>query len=763
MRLQFPTEVFKTTMDSREAIPKTSQQGSRLPRASGKFISNVLTLMTGNGLSQLINIAGTLLLAHLFAPEAFGSFALFVTLVSFLSVLGGGRYELAIMLPEKDEEAANILLLAILVLTGVAGLSLVVVALFHSPVARLLGDERLRLWLWAAPLAQFINGLYQVQGVWFGRMKRFRSVATARVFQAAGTAIAQLALLLVRSGGFALVGGWIIGQSMGSLYLLSQLVYNDGKFLWQARDWAVVRRSVGLYRNFPIYKAPHSFVSNASSQLVIVILRMFADLNLVGLYSMAARAVYLPVTLIASSMNDVFYEKAATELKQGGLERFVTRLLRIQLVLAAPLLVLVAFDAKLIFGFVLGPKWVAAGGYAAIIAFLSFLYFLTSWLDRLFDVRGRQKICLILEVAGNVVSLGSLAVMLKLHPQNAALAIGVYVVSQMTVNIIWLVFAYRVAEFGMRGLTLLLRDAFVSLGLAALFVGAIHFFLRGWPAFFLSAAVALCMIAISFVRYVSTGAALSTTTELFPQFFSDQDTNLKGRDEEEFRRAQACELKTLLPSRTPGRVLEIGCGDGGLFPYLEIPAENYKGIDFSPQFIERFQSTYPQVQLECAEGSSYLDRSTQYDVILTDAIVQHFDRSMLERHLQNAHRMIAENGQLIWASIPQRKHRSAYDAGKWSTSGRSSLRFLKSWVGRILGMDAMGYWYEPAEIAALAGKYGFQAQFVLSNNSPYRFHAILRKRLVSAEEKQGNQISNICTVGRDDSDELSRRTNFVRS
>ena len=737
MGFQFPRGVFKRTMVSPAAIPQNARQDSRLPRASGKFMSNVLTLITGNGLSQLINIAGTLLLARLFAPEAFGSFALFVTMVSFLSVLGGGRYELAIMLPEKDEEAANILFLAVLVLSGVAGVSLLMVALFHTPVARILGDERLRLWLWAAPVALFVNGMYQVQGVWFGRMKRFRRLAIARVLQSLGTVVGQLGLLLVHSGGFALVGGWVIGQFIGSVSLLFQLCFRDGSFLWQARDWAAIREAVGKYRNFPVYKAPHSFVSNASSQLVIVILRMFADLNLVGLYSMATRAVYLPVSLIASSMNDVFYEKAATELQRGVLERFVTRLLRIQLVLAAPLLVLVAFDAKLIFGFVLGPKWVAAGSFAAILAFLSFLYFLTSWLDRLFDVRGRQKLCLILEVTGNLVALGGLALALKWRAQDAPLAIGVYVVLQIVFSIIWLVFAYHVADFGMKGLTLLLRDAVTSIGLATLLVGTIHFFLHGWTAFFVSVAVALCMVAVSFVRYVSTGVALSSTTERFRQFWADQDSTLNGRNDEEFRRAQAYELKTLFPTETPARVLEIGCGDGGLFPYLEIPAENYKGIDFSPQFIERFQATYPAVQLECAEGASYLDREAQYDIILTDGIVQHFDRSMLEEHLQNARHMMSGNGQLIWGSIPQRNHRSKYDAGKWSASGKSSLtQLFKSRAGRLLGMDAMGYWYEPAEIAALARKYGFHARFVLSNTSPYRFHAILRRQLVGAEEKQ---------------------------
>jgi len=289
---------------------------------------------------------------------------------------------------------------------------------------------------------------------------------------------------------------------------------------------------------------------------------------------------------------------------------------------------------------------------------------------------------------------------------------------------------------------MLLRDAVVSIGLATTFVGTIHVFLHGWGAFLVSAAVALCMVAVSFVRYVSTGTALSSTLERFRQFWADQSTTLNGRHDEEFRRAQARELKSLFPIWVPGRVLEIGCGDGELFPFLEIPAENYKGIDFTPQFIERFQAAHPGVQLECADGAAFLDRQAQYDLILSNGVVQHFDRAMLELHLQNACRMIGENGQMILGAIPQRRHRRKYDAGKWSADGRTTLtRFIKSWVGRMLGMDAMGYWYEPSEIAALARKYGFHARFVLSNASPYRFHAVLRKRLVVAEKKRKDQIS----------------------
>src|SRR5579863_868189 len=310
------TEVPEMATEVPENVLADSHKNIHLPRASGRFISHVLTMITGNGVSQLINVVGTLLLARLFVPEAFGAFALFVTVVSFFSVLGGARYELAIMLPERDAEAANVLLLSVLALCGICGISFLLVALFHSDVARLLGDAQLGLWLWAAPLAIFVNALYSILCVWFGRVKRFRKTASTRVWQSLAIILGQLAFLHFSRGGFALVGGWVLGQTVGTLILTARFLYDDGAFVWRARDWAMVRESAARYLNFPVYKAPYSFVANASSQLVFVILRLFASLNVVGFYSLAARAVYLPVTLIASSMNDVFYEKAATELKQ---------------------------------------------------------------------------------------------------------------------------------------------------------------------------------------------------------------------------------------------------------------------------------------------------------------------------------------------------------------------------------------------------------------------------------------------------------------
>src|SRR6202044_617592 len=96
----------------------------RIVREKGSFLSHVATLVTGTAISQAITFAAMLVLTRLFAPDAFGLLAVFMTIVSLFSVLGGARYELAIMLPEEDHEAANVFHVATLVLAAICVLSL---------------------------------------------------------------------------------------------------------------------------------------------------------------------------------------------------------------------------------------------------------------------------------------------------------------------------------------------------------------------------------------------------------------------------------------------------------------------------------------------------------------------------------------------------------------------------------------------------------------------------------------------------------------
>jgi O-antigen/teichoic acid export membrane protein len=74
-------------------------------KPKSEFTRNVLTLMTGTTIAQVIPIAISPILTRLYSPEDFGEFALFIAIASIFGFIANGRYEMALMLPKKDENA----------------------------------------------------------------------------------------------------------------------------------------------------------------------------------------------------------------------------------------------------------------------------------------------------------------------------------------------------------------------------------------------------------------------------------------------------------------------------------------------------------------------------------------------------------------------------------------------------------------------------------------------------------------------------------
>jgi cyclopropane fatty-acyl-phospholipid synthase-like methyltransferase len=124
-------------------------------------------------------------------------------------------------------------------------------------------------------------------------------------------------------------------------------------------------------------------------------------------------------------------------------------------------------------------------------------------------------------------------------------------------------------------------------------------------------------------------------------------------------------------------------------------------------------------------------------LIFSHGVVQHFDQEMLHRHFQNARSMMNEDSVLVCASVLDRARRGRYEAGLYNKGIASrAIRFCKSLVHRILGMDVMGYWYSREEFARIANANGFEASFSESLTFPYRFHATLRPKISRTSRRE---------------------------
>lgn len=217
------------------------------------------------------------------------------------------------------------------------------------------------------------------------------------------------------------------------------------------------------------------------------------------------------------------------------------------------------------------------------------------------------------------------------------------------------------------------------------------------------------------------------TIEKWRAYWSDKTLPEHDPDTPEFYRFHARELRLLFDEKPPRRVLEIGCGNGALYPLLGFDHTKYRGVDFSPSMLAIFKSRHPEVNLGCEEVSSYIDTKNKYDLIFSNAVVQNLDRVMLDSHFACARAMVHKESLFVCGSIPWKALRWRYFGGSIPGSMPVKLLSLPFRLLRIaLFGDPVGYWYHPREIAQLAERHGFSAKFYGSIAYMHRFHAVMR-------------------------------------
>ena len=157
-----------------------------------EFGRNVLTLMTGSSLAQILPILLIPVLTRLFSPEEFGLYALYMSIITFLLVLSAGRYEQAIVLPVEDRDAINVLGLAFKILFYFTGLLILILLLFKSQLEQFINKPILDNWLWLLPFCVFFASAYKILSFWSIRKKQFKNTSASVITHTAGRMTTQV-------------------------------------------------------------------------------------------------------------------------------------------------------------------------------------------------------------------------------------------------------------------------------------------------------------------------------------------------------------------------------------------------------------------------------------------------------------------------------------------------------------------------------------------------------------------------------------------
>jgi len=362
-----------------------------------RFSKDVLTLVSGTTVALIITTLASPIITRLYGPEAFGLVALFTSITGILGVIVCLRYELAIVLPKSDEEAANIFGLCMLLVVVVSIAIIPPLIIFQQPIVLFLNAPQLGQFFWLIPPTLMISGTFLALNYWNTRTKQFKRLSIARISSSVSSTGTQLgAGFLGYATGGVLIYANIFGQLISTSVLGLQIMRDHLSFFKQSISWKGMVEVFRRYSNFPKYDVWSALINTISWQVPVLLLSSFFSTTIVGYYSLGMMMVTLPMSLIGGSIAQVFFQRAAIAQHEGSLslifEDAYTFLIKISLF---PLLLL-AFIGQYLFVFIFGPSWGQAGYYIQILSVWAVFFFVSSPISAILTITGKQKTGLIL-------------------------------------------------------------------------------------------------------------------------------------------------------------------------------------------------------------------------------------------------------------------------------------------------------------------------------------------------------------------------------
>jgi len=368
-----------------------------------------MVLVSGTALAHGLSAAALPVLSRLYTPSDFGLLAVFASVLSVVAVASGLRYELAVPLPEQDEDAVHLLAVAIGCALGLSSLLALPALLAPAWIAKQLGQPALASYMWLLPLGVFLAGAYSALQLWFVRQKGFTLIARTRIAQSAFSVGTQVGLgLWAAIGPLGLLLGYVLNTGIACLSLGVQVIRAAPRISWN-RMLALAAE----YRRFPKYSTIEALANSASIQFPIIMIAALAAPAEAGYLMMAMSVMQAPMSLIGTSISQVYLSRAPSEYREGRLGDFTVEVLSTLFKAGIGPLMAAGILAPLLFGLVFGANWQRAGWLVVWMTPWFMLQFLAVPVSMALHVTGHQRAALKLQVAGLVLRVALVWVMAK--------------------------------------------------------------------------------------------------------------------------------------------------------------------------------------------------------------------------------------------------------------------------------------------------------------------------------------------------------------
>lgn len=422
-------------------------QSDQRPVPTSHFTRDVLTLVTGTTISQLLMLLFAPVITRFYGPEAFGLLAIFTSVTSVLGVIICLRYELAIMLPKMDEEGANVFGLCILIAFAISILSIPVLIFSYDFLSRILNSSQIGNYLWLIPPSILLSGTFLALNYWNTRTRQFHRLAITQVVRSFSITGAQVGCGFAGyvSGGI-LIGTSVIGQLVATVALAFLIMRDHLSFFRNHITMNGIIAVFWRYSKFPLYSTWAALLNTITLMMPVFVLTAYFSPTVVGYYSLGLMVLQFPLSLIGGAITQVFFQKAAEakNISHEILKEAVKQTIK-PLIFATflPVILFILIGPE-IFGVVFGVGWEEAGNYVRFLSIWVGLGFIASPISNLFSIFEKQHVTVLITLLELIFPLG--AIIIGAHTGIPLNAIILFSIVAFVTNIVAYAYLLGLAE-----------------------------------------------------------------------------------------------------------------------------------------------------------------------------------------------------------------------------------------------------------------------------------------------------------------------------
>ncbi len=357
-----------------------------------KLYKHVFTLVKGTVLAQVIGILAQPLLRRLYTPEEFGVYALYVAVISIFSIISTGRFDMAIVLPKKNEEAQKLFNLSIII-SFLFSLLLFILLFFIGDIIieKIIEKEFidksfqsqinwLKLSIYLLPVGIFLLSIINVLNYWFTREEKYNDIVKSKISNSFTNVGSTTALGYSSFSFLGILIGYIIGNLTGVLYFF----YLKSKQEKLDLENVSYKSLVHNYKDFPTKSLFSGLLNMLASQLPIILIGTMFGAAILGFYELIIRVLNIPLTMVGRSISQVFYKKISEDIKnEKEIGEYVRSFsIKLLLLMLVPMSIIFFFGEN-VFAFLFGEDYRISGelaAYFSLFFLIRFVYYSQSTL-----------------------------------------------------------------------------------------------------------------------------------------------------------------------------------------------------------------------------------------------------------------------------------------------------------------------------------------------------------------------------------------------